>query len=95
MYDSLEEFYQQNPEAECWYFSSKVSRNFNEASYSGDCYLMFGKETQGLPKQLLDQHTEHTVRIPMQAKQRCLNLSNAVCVGVYEALRQNDYLHMK
>ncbi|WP_066644834.1 tRNA (cytidine(34)-2'-O)-methyltransferase [Christensenella timonensis] len=95
MYDSLEEFYQQNPEAECWYFSSKVSRNFNEASYSGDCYLMFGKETQGLPKQLLDQHTEHTVRIPMQAKQRCLNLSNAVCVGVYEALRQNDYFHMK
>lgn len=95
MYDSLEEFYAQNPAAECWYFSSKTSRNFNEASYGGDCYLMFGKETKGLPKELLDQHRDHAVRIPMREGQRCLNLSNAVCVGVYEALRQNDYFCMK
>ena len=47
MYESLDDFYKQNPEAECWYFSSKVSRNFNEASYSENCFLMFGKETAG------------------------------------------------
>ena len=95
MYESLDDFYKQNPEAECWYFSSKVSRNFNEASYSENCFLMFGKETAGLPKALLDKNKEHAVRIPMQNGQRCLNLSNAVCAGVYEALRQNDYFCMK
>ena len=95
MYESLDDFYKQNPEAECWYFSSKVSRNFNEASYGENCFLMFGKETAGLPKALLDKNKEHAVRIPMQNGQRCLNLSNAVCAGVYEALRQNDYFCMK
>lgn len=95
MYDSLDDFYKRNPQAECWYFSSKVSRNFNEVSYGENCYLMFGKETAGLPKALLDKNEEYAVRIPMQAGQRCLNLSNAVCVGVYEALRQNDYFCMK
>ncbi|BDF59422.1 putative tRNA (cytidine(34)-2'-O)-methyltransferase [Christensenellaceae bacterium] len=95
MYDSLDDFYKRNPQAECWYFSSKVARDFNEVSYGEDCYLMFGKETAGLPKALLDRNEEHAVRIPMRAGQRCLNLSNAVCVGVYEALRQNDYFCMK
>ncbi len=95
MYENLEEFYQKNPGAECWYFSSKTPRNFNEVSYNEDCYLIFGKETKGLPKELLDKNRDHAVRIPMQEGQRCLNLSNAVCVGVYEALRQNNYFCMK
>ena len=95
LYNNLEEFYQENPHADCWYFSSKVERCFNEAAYSRDCFLMFGKETAGLPKELLDAHEDHAVRIPMREGQRCLNLSNAVCVGVYEALRQNDYFQMK
>ena len=57
--------------------------------------MVFGKETAGLPKGLLDRNAARAVRIPMQSGQRCLNLSNAVCVGVYEALRQNGYFHMK
>ena len=95
LYDNLDEFYLKNPDAQCWYFSSKVERDFNEANYSRDCFLMFGKETKGLPKELLDQHLDFSVRIPMREGQRCLNLSNAVCVGVYEALRQNNYFSVK
>jgi tRNA (cytidine/uridine-2'-O-)-methyltransferase len=95
IYENLNEFYTKNPNAECWYFSSKVEKNFNDAVYSEDCFLMFGKETAGLPAELVKSHIEHAVRIPMIAGQRCLNLSNAVCVGVYEALRQNNYFQMK
>ncbi len=95
MYDSLEELYQKYPQGDFWYFSSKVTQNFDQAAYSGDCFLVFGKETAGLPRELLLAHEQSAVRIPMQKEQRCLNLSNAVCVGVYEALRQNGYFHMK
>ena len=95
MYESVEELYQKYPEGDFWYFSSKVQKNFDQAAYSEDCFLVFGKETAGLPKGLLDRNAARAVRIPMQSGQRCLNLSNAVCVGVYEALRQNGYFHMK
>lgn len=94
-YASLEELYQKYPEGDFWYFSSKVARNFDKAVYSDQCFLVFGKETAGLPKKLLEANEARSVRIPMQAGQRCLNLSNAVCVGVYEAMRQNSYFHMK
>ncbi len=94
-YESLEELYQKYPEGDFWYFSSKVQKNFDRAEYSKDCFLVFGKETAGLPKELLDKNADRCVRIPMQNGQRCLNLSNAACVGVYEALRQNGYFHMK
>ncbi|MEG2574798.1 MAG: tRNA (cytidine(34)-2'-O)-methyltransferase [Christensenella sp.] len=94
-YDSLEELHQKYPQGDFWYFSSKVTTNFDTAKYSDDCFLVFGKETAGLPRALLDENAEHSVRIPMNGGQRCLNLSNAVCVGVYEALRQNGYFHMK
>lgn len=94
-YGSLEELYQKYPQGEFWYFSSKAKQNFDKAKYSSDCFLVFGKETAGLPKDLLEQNIERSVRMPMKEGQRCLNLSNAVCAGVYEALRQNDYFDMK
>ena len=94
-YECIEELYQKYPNGDFWYFSSKVPRSFHEADYSRDCFLVFGKEPAGLPKELLEQNESRSVRIPMRGGQRCLNLSNAVCVGVYEALRQNDYFSLK
>ncbi|MEF9864372.1 MAG: tRNA (cytidine(34)-2'-O)-methyltransferase [Christensenellaceae bacterium] len=94
-YENIEELYEKNKDAVFWYFSSKVTRNFNEPQYEENCFLVFGKETKGLPKELLDKNKEHCVRIPMQKNQRCLNLSNAACVAVYEVLRQHEYFDMK
>ncbi len=91
VYECLDELFERYPQGEYWYFSSKVARNFNEVAYKDNCFLVFGKETAGLEKGLLDRNREKCVRIPMIGGQRCLNLSNAVCVGVYEVLRQNGY----
>ncbi len=95
VYESMEELQKTFPDGEFWYFSSKVSRNFNEAVFSDECFLVFGKETAGLKKELLEENRDKCVRIPMIAEQRCLNLSNAACVGVYEALRQNRYFDFR
>ena len=66
-----------------------------EADYDDGCYLFFGRETTGLPEEFLDAHYESCVRIPMRAEARSLNLSNSVAVGVFEALRQLDFPHLK
>ncbi len=95
MYENIEELYSKNPNGKFWYFSSKCSTNFNEAEYEDGCFLVFGKETAGLKKELLEKNADRCVRIPMINGQRCLNVSNAVCVGVYEALRQNNYYNFK
>ncbi len=93
-YDSMEAFYEAHPNGEFWYFSTKVDRNFDKVSYASDAFLIFGKETAGLPRELIEANVERTVRIPMKRDQRCLNLSNAVCVALYEALRQHQYFDM-
>lgn len=95
VYESLDELYERYPEGDFWYFSSKVDRNFSEARFSPDCFLVFGKETAGLDRELLERNKDKCVRIPMLSGQRCLNLSNAACVGVYEALRQNRYFNFQ
>ncbi len=90
-YDTMEELYQNYPGGDYWYFSSKVRQNFSEARYGENCFLVFGKETKGLSPCLLEKNSGRCVRIPMKAGQRCLNLSNAVSVAAYEALRQHGY----
>ena len=90
-YSSLDDFLEKTEGGELWYFSSKAARSHCEARYSDGCYLLFGKETKGLPKALLEAHPERCVRIPMKDDVRCLNLSNAAAVGAYEALRQWDF----
>lgn len=95
LYESIDEFFEQHKQADFWFFSSKVKQNFDEAKLRDGCFLIFGNEVKGLDKELLAQHEEHCIRIPMVEGQRCLNLSNAVCVGVYEALRQNSYFRMR
>lgn len=90
-YDGLDDFFSKHPDAEFFCFSSKAPRGFSEISYPDDCYLIFGKETKGLPENFLLKHYERCVRIPMRTGIRCLNLSNAAAVAVYEVLRQHAY----
>ena len=71
--------------------STKAPRCYTEAAFEDGCYLFFGKETRGLPEDFLEAHRESCVRIPMRADARSLNLSNAVAITVYEALRQLSF----
>ena len=90
-YDSLEEFFMKNQGGNFFYFSTKAPRRHTDIEYPDNCYLVFGKETAGLPENLLFENEERCVRIPMIDEARSLNLSNAVAIGVYEALRQWDF----
>ena len=80
-----------NPGARIHYASTKAPRRHTEAEFSDGDYIMFGKESRGLPESLLQQHQAACVRLPMRDAARSLNLSNTVAVAVYEALRQWDF----
>ena len=89
-YDGLEDFFSKNDGA-FFYFTTKGRKAHSEVSYPDNCYLLFGKETKGLPEELLIKNPERCVRIPMQGEIRSLNLSNSVAIAVYEVLRQWYY----
>ena len=78
-----------------WFFSTKAKNIHSEVNYKDGDFLVFGKETKGLPEDLLEEHYGECVRLPMREETRSLNLSNSVCVGVYEALRQTGYAGLK
>lgn len=86
-YENLGEFFEKNV-GEFYFFSTKARHVYSDISYPDDCYLFFGKETAGLPEELLAANPDRCVRIPMISEARSLNLSNSVAIGVYEALRQ-------
>ena len=90
-YDSLDDFFAKNDVQQMWCLSTKAPRGYTEANFSEDCYLFFGKETKGLPEDFLAKHYDACIRIPMRADARSLNLSNAVAITVFEALRQLDF----
>ena len=90
-YENLSDFFAKNDVKQMWCLSTKAPRSYTEANFSEDCYLFFGKETKGLPEDFLAQHYEACVRIPMRPEARSLNLSNAVAITVFEALRQLEY----
>ena len=90
-YSNLEDFFARNRIPQMWCLSTKAPRSYTEASYADGCYLFFGKETKGLPETFLAEHYDETVRIPMRGEARSLNLSNAVAITVYEALRQLSF----
>ena len=90
-YDGLDDFFDKHKNICIYYFSTKAPRAYTEVSYGEETWLMFGKETKGLPEQLLFDNKESCVRIPMRQEARSLNLSNSVAITVYEALRQLDY----
>jgi tRNA (cytidine/uridine-2'-O-)-methyltransferase len=90
-YEDYQDFINQNPDAKLYFFSSKAKYCYTEMKYEAPVYLVFGCETFGLPEDLVRENLESSVRIPMLPTLRCLNLSNAVAVAVYEALRQSGF----
>lgn len=90
-YDSFDELKAKYPESRFFYFTTKARRRHSDVRFKDGDFLVFGKETKGLPEELLMQNEETCLRIPMFADARSLNLSNSVAIAVYEALRQTDY----
>ena len=84
-------FFAKNPGANIYYFTTKAEKNYCEVSYKPGDFLMFGRETAGLPEGLLHENYAHAVRIPMLPWARSLNLSNTVALALFEALRQNGF----
>lgn len=94
-YVNFEEFRARHPDAKIWMATTKAKRSYTEAGYGADDYIMFGKESAGIPEELLVEHEENCIRIPMLSAIRSLNLSNAVAVVLYEALRQQGFAGME
>ena len=94
-YENIEDFYERNPDSAVFYYTTKAPRKHTDVSYPKKVYLMFGKETKGLPEELLRKNADACVRIPMRNTLRSLNLSNAVAIAVYEAFRQRDFEGLK
>ena len=90
-YKNYEDFLRQNENAELYFFSAHAVRSFAEIEYPDDVYLVFGRESVGLPEELVKENIDRSLRIPMRKTLRCLNLSNSVAIAVYEVLRQNNY----
>ena len=93
-YINYEDFLEKNPGAKIYMASTKAPNLYTEVDYEPDCYLMFGKESAGIPEEILVENEDHCVRIPMWGEIRSLNLSNSVAVVLYEALRHNDFEKM-
>ena len=94
VYEDLADFFSKNEVKQLWCLSTKAPRAYTEANFTDGCYLLFGKETKGLPEDFLSRHYDETVRIPMIPDARSLNLSNAVAITVYEALRQQNFANL-
>lgn len=94
-YVNYENFLQKNLNAKIYMATTKGKHVYTEVSFEPDCYIMFGKESAGIPEEILIEHPEECIRIPMIGETRSLNLSNSVAIVLYEALRQNQFDHMK
>jgi len=94
IYDNFEDFMKKNPDAKIYMATTKAPQTYAEVNYEPDCYIMFGKESAGIPEDILVKHQDTSIRIPMIGDIRSLNLSNSVAIVLYEALRQNKFAHM-
>ena len=90
-YDSFDELMEKYPDDRFFFFTTKGRHRHSDVNFQDGDFLVFGKETKGLPEELLLQHEETCLRIPMRGEARSLNLSNSVAVALYEALRQTDF----
>jgi len=95
VYENYEDFCMKNPGAKVYYATTKGKNVYTDVKYEPDCFLMFGKESAGIPEEILVQHPDEAVRIPMIGDIRSLNLGNSVAVVLYEALRQNGFAQMQ
>ncbi|MDO4519635.1 MAG: tRNA (cytidine(34)-2'-O)-methyltransferase [Eubacteriales bacterium] len=94
-YINYEDFLQRNPGAKIYYATTKSKQTYVDVNYEPDCFIMFGKESAGIPEEILLENQETCIRIPMVGETRSLNLSNSAAIVLYEALRQNNFDHMK
>ena len=94
-YINYQEFQEKHPGAKVWFATTKAKKVYTEAVFGMDDYIMFGKESGGIPEEILVDHEQDCIRIPMLDSIRSLNLSNSVAVVLYEALRQNDFQGMR
>lgn len=92
-YKNLDDFFEKNPDGNYYFFTTKALNRYSDVEYPDNTFLFFGKETKGLPEDLLYNNQENCVRIPMinNSAARSLNLSNSVAIAVYETLRQWDF----
>lgn len=97
VYADYEEFLEKNPKAKekMYMATTKARHTHTDVAYEKDCYIMFGKESAGIPEEILVKHEKDCIRIPMWGEIRSLNLSNSVAIILYEALRQNSYMDME
>lgn len=93
-YLDYEDFLKKNPGAKIYYATTKAPQTYTDVKYEDDCFIMFGKESAGIPEDILVKNQETCVRIPMIGDIRSLNLSNSVAIVLYEALRQHNFAHM-
>jgi tRNA (cytidine/uridine-2'-O-)-methyltransferase len=94
VYKNFEDFKEKNKNAKIYMATTKAKKTYADVSFEEDCYLMFGKESAGIPEEILVEYEETAIRIPMIGDIRSLNLSNSVAIVVYEALRQRKFSQM-
>lgn len=95
VYENYDDFLRRNPNAKIYMATTKARHVYTEVSYESDCFIMFGKESAGIPEEILLENKETSIRIPMIGEIRSLNLSNSVAIVLYEALRQQNFEHMR
>ena len=93
-YIDINDFMEKNPGAKIYMATTKAPNVYTDVKYEPDCYIMFGKESAGIPEEVLVEHKENSIRIPMLGDIRSLNLGNSVAIVLYEALRQNGFKGM-
>ena len=94
-YMNFDEFLQKNPGAKIWMATTKAKQVYSDVEFGPDDFIMFGKESAGIPEEILIEHEQNCIRIPMLDDIRSLNLSNSVAIVLYEALRQQDFKGMQ
>ena len=94
-YMNFEEFKKTHPDAKIWMATTKAKLTYTDVNYGPDDFIMFGKESAGIPEEILVDHADTCIRIPMLSKIRSLNLSNSVAIVLYEALRQQNFSGMQ
>ena len=95
VYDNFQDFLNKNPDAKLYLATTKAAKCYSDVEFEDDCYIMFCKESAGIPEEILKNYPETCIRIPMWGDIRSLNLSNSVAVVLYEALKQNDFMGLK
>ena len=91
VYESLDEYFERNGDDSLWLLSTKAPRSYAEADFSGGATLLFGRETSGLPEELMARYPDRAIRIPMKPRARSLNLAASAAIILYDALRQQGF----